>query len=116
MRKRASTVTASTTTKVDLSKILRILTERCSDPAQLLEILYWYEEAELATVMRQFVALPVATRNAMRAFLVMTKDDASSVKVSFTSAGMTLSSPMIAEYVRTMGCQKPAQPPNGSLH
>jgi len=116
MKKRATAPTASVTPKVDLSKILRILTERGGDPAQLLEILYWYEEAELATVMRQFVALPVATRNAMRAFLIMTKDDASSVKVSFTSTGMTLSSPMIAEYVRTMGCQNPVPPPNGCLH
>jgi hypothetical protein len=84
----------------DLTNLLHNLVDRCTKPAQLVEILYWHEEAELAEVMRQFLALPAAAKSALHAFLVMTRDNASSVTVTFGMTGLTLSSPLIAEYFK----------------
>jgi hypothetical protein len=84
----------------DLTNLLHNLVDRCTKPAQLVEILYWHEEAELSEVMRQFMALPAAAKGALHAFLVMTRDNASSVTVTFGTTGLTLSSPLLAEYFK----------------
>jgi hypothetical protein len=103
-------------TEVDLTKLLHTLVDRCDKPAQLVEILYWHEEAELAEVMRQFLTLPPAAKGALHAFLVMIKGNAASVTVTFGRTGMTLSSPMIAEYFRSTTNEDSKRAPTRNLH
>jgi len=105
-----------TSTEGDLRKLLHDLIDRCNKPAQLVEILYWHEEAELAEVMRQFLALPMSAKSALHAFLAMTEGGAHSVTVTIGPSGLTLSSPMIAEYVRTLSRAAVKPMPAGILH
>jgi hypothetical protein len=102
-------------TERDLTTLLHNLIDRCTKPAQLVEILYWHEEAELAEVMRQFLALPAPARSALHAFLIMTKGNASSVTGTFGTTGLTLSSPMIAEYFKSTD-EASKRTPTGSLN
>jgi len=99
----------------DLTKLLHDLIDRCDNPAQLVEILYWNAEAELAEIMREYLALPVAAKQALHAFLVMTRSNTASVTASFSALGLTLSSPAIADYVRTMSDITP-RPGTSNLH
>jgi hypothetical protein len=101
-------------TEVDLTKLLHTLVDRCDKPAQLVEILHWHEEAELAEVMGQFLMLPAAAKGALHAFLVMIKDNAASVTVTFGRTGLTLSSPMVAEYFRSVTNEN--SKPTSNLH
>src|SRR5262249_5919796 len=103
-------------TEGDLTKLLHDLIDRCNKRAQLVEILYWYEEAEVAEVMRQFLALPTSAKSALHAFLTMTEGGANSVTVTIAPSGLTLSSPMIAEYVRTLSRAAVKPMPAGILH
>jgi hypothetical protein len=100
----------------ELTKLLHDLVDRCEKPAQLLEILYWYEETELAEVMRQFLALPAAAQSALHAFLVMTEGSSGSVTVTVGPSGFTLSSPTITEYIRTLTHSASQRMPSGVLH
>jgi hypothetical protein len=100
----------------DLVKLLHTLIDRCDKPAQLVEILYWHEEAELAEVMRLFLALPAAAKSALLAFLVMSKDNPASITAAFSIGGLTLSSPMIAEYFKTTANAVSQQAPTSNLH
>jgi hypothetical protein len=103
-------------TEGDLTKLLHDLVDRCDKPAQLVEILYWHEEAELAEVMRQFLALPAAAKSALHAFLVMTEGNSGTVTVTIGPSGLMLSSPMIAEYIRTLTRAALKPIPTGMLH
>jgi len=100
----------------ELTKLLHDLVDRCDKPAQLLEILYWHEEIELAEVMRQFLALPAAAQSALHAFLVMTEGNSGSVTVTVGPSGFTLWSPTITEYIRTLAHSASQRMPSGVLH
>jgi hypothetical protein len=102
-------------TESDLTKLLHTLVDRCDKPAQLVEILRWHEEAELAEVMRQFLTLPAAAKGALHAFLVMVKGNAASVTVTFGKTGLTLSSPLIAEYISSMTTETSKRMPPSNL-
>jgi hypothetical protein len=99
----------------DLTKLLHDLVDRCEKPAQLVEIFYWHEEAELAEVMRNFLTLPAAAKSALHAFLAIVKGNAELVTVTFGKTGLALSSPLIAEYFRSTE-ETSRRAPAGNMH
>lgn len=87
----------------ELQDILRQLVDECENPARMIELYYWSTEADLAEVMRQYVALPSPVRAALYAFLTLAKDDPASVNVRIDPNGeMTLSSPAADELAQRL--------------
>jgi hypothetical protein len=64
----------------------------------MIELCYWSAEPELIGVLRRYIALPDAPRDALRAFLIMSADHPETVGVTVSPEGhVTLYSPAVAE-------------------
>jgi hypothetical protein len=86
-----------------LSGLLKRLVEECPNPARLIELYYWSAEHELADVMRQYVGLSADVKAALHAFLMLVKDDPTSVSVRIATNGeLTFSSPAGKELAKKM--------------
>jgi hypothetical protein len=89
--------------EVELAAVLKRLIEQCPNPGRLMELYYYSGERDLAEVMRQYVALSPGVRAALHGFLMLVKDEPSSVTAEIGESGeLTFSAPAAAELAKTL--------------